>query len=322
MHGLVIGKFLPVHNGHIALINFAASRCDDLIVSMSYTDRDPIDPFLRFEWIREIFHSDEKIRPAIVKDDFDDEALSLEERTKIWAEFIKRTYPNVDIIFTSEEYGAPLARHLGIRHVSFDPERKELPVSASRIRKNPFQHWDFIPSAVRPYFVKKICFYGPGSTGKSTIAKKMAEIFQTEFVPEVARELITSNDFSAEDIIRIGHSQTERVLEKTKKANKILFCDTDLITTQIYAKYYLDQVPPVLLELEKKVRYDLYFLFDIDTPWIADSLRDLSENRIEMFEIFRSELQKREIPATLVQGSYQERELFICDAVRKFLSQC
>jgi HTH-type transcriptional repressor of NAD biosynthesis genes len=33
IRGLVIGKFMPVHNGHIALINFAASQCDELIVS-------------------------------------------------------------------------------------------------------------------------------------------------------------------------------------------------------------------------------------------------------------------------------------------------
>mgnify|MGYP003834889701 CR=1 FL=1 len=30
--GLVIGKFMLVHKGHIALINFAASQCDELIV--------------------------------------------------------------------------------------------------------------------------------------------------------------------------------------------------------------------------------------------------------------------------------------------------
>ena len=84
--------------------------------------------------------------------------------------------------------------------------------------------------------IKVVCFYGPESTGKSFMAKKMASTYKTEFVPEVARELITSNDFNREDIIMIGRAQTERIFQKARKANKILFCDTDLITTQIYSR--------------------------------------------------------------------------------------
>ena len=79
-----------------------------------------------------------------------------------------------------------------------------------------------------------ICFYGPESTGKSTMAKFMAAHYQTEYVPEVAREMISSNNFTTEDIIQIGKAQNQRVREKLETANKVLFCDTDLITTQIY----------------------------------------------------------------------------------------
>ena len=60
------------------------------------------------------------------------------------------------------------------------------------------------------------------------MAKHMAEIYNTEFVPEVAREMISSNDFLLEDIIRIGQEQTKRIKDKLKTANKLLFCDTDL----------------------------------------------------------------------------------------------
>ena len=145
------------------------------------------------------------------------------ERTKRWSDHIRKTYPPIDVVFSSEDYGAPFAFHLRAAHFSFDPERKIIPVSATLIRENPFQYWDFIPLVVRPYFVKKICFYGPESTGKTELAKKLAGIYQTEFVPEVARELITSNDFTAEDIITIGHAQLARIEEKIKTANKVLF---------------------------------------------------------------------------------------------------
>jgi HTH-type transcriptional repressor of NAD biosynthesis genes len=159
--------------------------------------------------------------------------------------------------------------------------------------------------------ISLICFYGPESTGKSTMAKHFAQLYNTEFVPEVARELITSNDFTVDDIIRIGLAQTERVKEKLKTSNKFLFCDTDLITTQIYSKKYLGIVPKILFDLEKEISYDKYFLFDIDVPWIADGLRDLNHQREEMLKIFKKELTKRQIQFVRVKGDWKEREKII-----------
>jgi NadR type nicotinamide-nucleotide adenylyltransferase len=169
--------------------------------------------------------------------------------------------------------------------------------------------------------IKLICFYGPESTGKSVMAKKMAEKYKTEFVPEVARELITSNHFNREDIIMIGRAQTERIFQKARKANKILFCDTDLITTQIYSRQYLKVVPPVLYELEKMVEYDVYFLFNIDVPWVGDGLRDLGEEkkRAEMYGIFKNELERRNIPYVNVQGDWDERERIIAKELTKLM---
>ena len=309
--GLVIGKFLPLHQGHVALIRFAADRCDELIVSMSYRANDPIEPRLRFSWIQETFKEFPAIRPEIVMDDFDNESLPIEERTRIWAAFIRSRFPPIDVIFSSEEYGEPFARHLGVPHVAFDIQRRQVPVSAARIRQSPFIYWDYIPAIVRPYFVKKICFYGPESTGKTVLIKHLAEVYHTGYTPETAREIIITNDFTEEEIVRIGYAQTKRVLEDEKTANKILFCDTDLITTQIYSQRYLNKVPAVLYELEKQVHYDIYFLFDIDTRWVADGMRDLESEREKMYSIFKNELVKRKLPFINVRGNYYEREMFV-----------
>ncbi len=258
--GLVIGKFMPVHEGHLALIRFAIQHCDELIVSMSYQHNDPIPGHLRFSWLKEIFQNNNKIKAEQVIDDFDDDSLSWMDRTKIWASFLTNRYGKIDVIVSSEEYGPWLATHLKATHISYDNERKEIPVSATAIRLKPLSNWQYIPVIVRPYFVKKVCFYGPESTGKSVMAKKLAEHYNTQFVPEVARELVTTNNFNREDIINIGRAQTERVFEQVRKANNLLFCDTDLITTQIYSRHYLKVVPPVLYELEKMIQYDLYLL--------------------------------------------------------------
>lgn len=167
--------------------------------------------------------------------------------------------------------------------------------------------------------IQLVCLFGAESTGKSFMAKKLAEKYKTEFVPEVAREFITSNDFKREDIIVIGRAQTERIFQKARTANKILFCDTDLITTQIYSRQYLKVVPPILYELEKMVEYDRYFLFDIDVPWVSDGLRDLGDEKIreEMHMIFKQELERRNIPYIKVQGDWEEREKIIVREISK-----
>jgi HTH-type transcriptional repressor of NAD biosynthesis genes len=167
--------------------------------------------------------------------------------------------------------------------------------------------------------MKKVCFYGPESTGKSFLAEKLARVYRTEFVPEVAKEFITSNNFSLDDIVRIGKELVARTKAKERSASRVLLCDTDLITTQIYSRTYLGVVPPILYELENEIRYDRYFLFDIDVPWVADGLRDLGERRKEMYDIFKNELLVRNIPFVSVSGNYEGREAIVTKEIDELI---
>lgn len=155
--------------------------------------------------------------------------------------------------------------------------------------------------------MKLICLYGPESVGKTTTGLQLAAHYHTQFVQEVARDMVVDNDFTVEDIINIGQAQTHAVLEAAKTANKLLICDTDLITTQLYAQIYLNEVPPILYELEKQVHYDLYFLLDIDVPWVSDGLRDLGHRRQEIFDLFKAALDDRQIPYVRVSGDWPTR---------------
>jgi HTH-type transcriptional repressor of NAD biosynthesis genes len=141
------------------------------------------------------------------------------------------------------------------------------------------------------------------------MAQHLAALYKTDYVPEVAREIVQTNDFTVADILRIGQAQTERVQQKMKTAHRFLFCDTDLITTQIYCRHYLGTVPEQLFEWERQVVYDQYFLFDIDVAWVADGMRDQGSDaqRQKMFAMFKAELEKRQLPYTLVRGTYEMR---------------
>ena len=320
--GLVIGKFMPPHEGHMGLIRYAASRCDELIVSLSYRPGDPIPGELRHNWLIECSRQIGNVRTEISLDDFDDETVPIKQRLPVWVSFIRRRFPNIDLIFSSETYGPLLAREMGVAHIDYDVKRVKYPVSGTFIRQHPFHYWDYIVHPARSYFVKKICFYGPESTGKTSMASKLAFQYQTEWVPEVAREMITSNDFTLSDILDIGKAQTERIKTMQNTANKILFCDTDLITTQIYSEHYLGSIPNELIEWERGILFDQYFLFNPDVPWVADGLRDLGtkEMRHRMYDVFRSALQARGIQFIEVRGNYAKREEIVTSFVDSLLA--
>ena len=167
----------------------------------------------------------------------------------------------------------------------------------------------------------KVCFYGPESTGKTTMARFMAERFNTVFVPEVAREIIDSNNFTLDDVIRISQAQLQRVESMTPSANKLLICDTDLITTRVYAQHYLGKFPEQLTELERLEHFDAYFLFDVDIPWVADGLRDINapEKRKTMFNLFKDALEQKNIAYHLIQGNYEERSRLVESLLSQFI---
>ncbi len=116
--------------------------------------------------------------------------------------------------------------------------------------------------------------------------------------------------------------QDRYIQEKLLTANKLLFCETDAITTAIYCQHYLGRTLELVTEFEKRTFYDHYFLLDIDVPWVDDILRDHPHRRKEMMEIFEHELVKRKIAYTIIRGNYQEREKQVISHIDEMMAQC
>ena len=143
----------------------------------------------------------------------------------------------------------------------------------------------------------KICLFGPESSGKSTLSRKLSQHYNAPLVPEYAREYL-QNLWDKEqlicrpkDLLPIAKGQMELENKALQKASKIIICDTDLLTTKIYSEaYYDDWCPAILNKYSLENTYDLYLLTYIDTPWDADDLRDRPEQREEMFAHFKEAL--------------------------------
>lgn len=166
----------------------------------------------------------------------------------------------------------------------------------------------------KPSDCLKIVLYGPESTGKTTLARELAHHYNTLWVPEFSRDFLQKKwDMEqkiceSKDILSISVGQMKLENEAAKKANKLLFCDTNLLETVVYSQeYFQGSCDPVVHKHALKAHYDLYFLMYIDVPWIPDDLRDRPEQRELMFEKFKKTLDIYKKPYHILKGDFQKR---------------
>lgn len=313
--GIIIGKFMPPHAGHKYLVDFARHYVDDLTVLVCTLANEPIPGELRHKWMRAMFPD---VNVVHVTDENPQEPHEHEDFWNIWKKTIKKRMPkNTKYLFASESYGWKLAEVLGLQFIPLNENRDILPVSGTKIRKNPFKYWKYIPEVVRPYFVKRICIFGPESTGKTTLTRNLAKHFKTISVNEYARDLLDyyKGDVKYEhiDLIGKGHKASEEAL--VKQANKTLFVDTDCITTVIWSKVLFKKCPEWIEKWSFEKDYDLYLLTDVDVPWIKDEQRYLPTRRKWFFNLCIKELKKRNKKFVLISGSWKNRLKTAIDAV-------
>ncbi|MDO8523327.1 MAG: AAA family ATPase [bacterium] len=312
--GLVIGKFYPPHKGHKFLIDTALKNSEKVFVIVCYKNDESIPGELRAKWIREI-HPEAEV--LLVDDDLTGKLThsSPEEISKAWAEYTVQILGfSPDAVYTSEEYGARYAKFMGAKHVLADKERVKVPISATKIRKNPLLYWEYLLPPVRAYFTKRITVVGAESTGTTTMAKALAEHYKTSWVPEYGRTYWEGKLNSPEasiwrtgEFIHIADMQNKMEDDLARTANKILICDTDSFATTLWHERYMKFLSPEVEKLSSNRKYDLYLLTDIDIPFVQDGTRDGENIRAGMHQRFIAELKKNKKPFVLLSGSHEAR---------------
>lgn len=300
---------MPMHAGHVHLIETAAAQVDELTVMCCSIQAEPIPGALRYYWLKEQFP---KLRVIHVTDENPQEPSEHKFFWEIWKDTIHRNCPQgVDKVFTSELYGDALAQHLNAEHVLVDLDRRTFPVSGTAVRNTPFEYWKFIPKVVRPYFIKRVVLTGPESVGKSVLAQELAKHFNTNFVEEYGRrycEQVSNTDLLPIDFAHIAAGQLTLEDEAARASNQILFCDTDLIVTQIWAEVFIGNAPQWIYEVNHLRRYDLFLLLKPDIPWVDDGTRAYEDIRPWQFERLRVELESRNLPYRIVEGDFATRQ--------------
>jgi len=321
---MILGKFMPPHRGHQYLVDFARQYCERVHVLVCTLECEPIDGTLRYRWMQELFPQP-NVRLVHITENLPQEPTDHPDFWVIWRRVVEQAVGEpIDWVFASEEYGQKLAETLGARFVPVDIGRELSSVSGSAIRADPMHYFNMLPPCVRPHYVKRVCLFGPESTGKSTLARKLAKAFNTVYVHEYARPLLdrSNGQCMPGDIPRIALGQVAAEDAMALHANRMLFCDTDALLTTIWSRTLFDDCPEWIEELAVQRTYDLYLLLDVDCEWVDDQQRFLSqpEQRSAFFNLCRDVLQSRQRPYVLVAGNWEQRFRAAKEAVENLLA--
>lgn len=181
--GLIVGKFYPLHQGHINMILSAKLAVDQLHVFVcseterdyqlylesAFTKRPTSDD--RINWAKKLLQGIE----GITIHGFNEDGIpAYPNGWQAWSDRLKASLKSKDIhpniIFSSELQDKDFyEKYFQTAVILVDPPRDKFPVSATKIRNSPFQYWTFIPTIIRPFFTRTIIIEQDCSDNRSLL---------------------------------------------------------------------------------------------------------------------------------------------------------
>jgi len=174
--------------------------------------------------------------------------------------------------------------------------------------------------------IMRIVVFGTESTGKTTLAARLAAHFGEPWAEEFVREFWELRDgkITGEDLGTIALGQIANEDLAAGQARRVVFFDTDLITCTLWDDVlFPGACPPwVRAEAEERARgVALWLLCDTDVPFEPDPQRSFpdADGRARGRAMWREALERRGLPWVEVKGNWAERERIAVAAVQKLL---
>jgi NadR type nicotinamide-nucleotide adenylyltransferase len=160
--------------------------------------------------------------------------------------------------------------------------------------------------------MKKVVVIGPESTGKSTLCRQLADHYGVSWVPEYARQYLLQHGakYVYDDLLTIAKGQLALEDEyAAAEEGPVLFVDTDMYVMKVWCEFVYEKCHQWILDQIAKRKYDLYFLCDIDLPWIQDGLREYPDivSRQKLYRIYKDIMINQPLPWLEISGSEDER---------------
>jgi NadR type nicotinamide-nucleotide adenylyltransferase len=338
-HGLIIGKCYPPHAGHELLVRTAAAVSERVSVLVLAHPDEALPLADRVSWLAAAVADLPHVTVAGGDDphpiDYADPAVwDLHER-EFRAVLTTITDEPVTAVFSSEPYGAELARRFDATAVSVDPQRSLVPICATDIRADPVAGWEWLPAPVRAGLARRVVVVGAESTGKTTLCRDLTDALRlrlgahgaTRWVPEVGRERtvelqaaavaraalagappppMEALEWPTAEFVAIATAQNRREDVNAASGGPVLVCDTDAFATGIWHERYVGRRDASVDALAR--HHDLYLLaHDEGVPFVQDGIRDGEHLRSWMTKRFADELVGTHRRHVVLTGSWTER---------------
>ena len=165
--------------------------------------------------------------------------------------------------------------------------------------------------------VKKVCVTGPECTGKSDLSKYLSEYYQTSWVQEYARAYLDKliQPYQQVDLTKIAHGQLRMEDEWLNESNRVMICDTNLLTIKIWSEFKFGTCDPEIINRMNSRTYDLYLLCNIDLPWEEDPQREHPDKREQLWTIYKNEVGKTGVPFVEITGDRSVRRAKAVDSI-------
>lgn len=162
---------------------------------------------------------------------------------------------------------------------------------------------------------------GPESTGKTTLAARLAAHYGTTYAPEFARRYLAASGprYTLKDLEDIAVGQMAAEVAAAAQAHRVVFYDTDLLVIKIWAEHAFGTCPEWILSCMHEPRYDLVLLMGIDVPWQPDPLREHPHLRQHFYDLYHRELRERTANFAEIAGDEERRFAQACFLVDELL---
>lgn len=154
----------------------------------------------------------------------------------------------------------------------------------------------------------RVCLCGAESTGKSTLAPRLAAQFGGIVVREYGRTWAEANgtEFRRQDLRTIADGQIATRLGAEMSGPRMIVEDTDIVMTSVWSTMLFGSPDAELADIP--ATGDMYLLFEPDTVWVDDGTRLFGGAARQRFhDAIVAELADRCITPVIIGGDWDAR---------------